>query len=225
MSRGLLTLIVLLAAPVAQAEVRLRASVNSDYIYRGVLQTSAGEAYQGLAEYVSDRGFYGGVWVSRVNYPFDDRKLEIDYFAGYQRRISKILALDFTVVRNTYDKESIFGDYDWTELQLTAHLWDQWSVLFGAGENWLGREARSYVGEITYRHALPVRIVADITVGRQYAKRAFFDHFNWAELGLSRKLGPLEARVAYSTTSGSEYFGSYLASRWYVSLSWQTNFQ
>lgn len=215
--------LILCCCLAAQAESRVRVQLTAanEYVYRGIVQIENGSAYQALFEYQTEWGGYAGAWVSRVDSQFDDREWERDYFVGYQKRLTDRLALDFTLVRYTYDGEHRGVDYDWTELQATAHLFDGWSLMLAAGKNWWGSDERTYVAEATYRHPLPGGIVVDLTAGYQHADRAIDENYRYGEAGLSRSFGPLSARVAFATSGGVDRLDPLAPSRWIVSVSWQ----
>jgi uncharacterized protein (TIGR02001 family) len=193
-----------LACPCASAaEVELRAAIASEYVFRGIAQSDDGPVYQVLAEIGSDRGVYAGVWASRVEYPFDDRSREVDWFAGWQRRISDAVALDVSLVRYTYDAAFVGDDTDWTELQIAAHLDERWSFLIAAANGWLATDERTYVAEATYRYPLPAELVLDATYGEQFANAAIDQRYSYAEVGLSRVLGAFGVRVSIADTFGA----------------------
>ena len=61
-------------------------AITSDYIWRGVSQTSNGMAIQGSVDIAHELGFYAGVWGSNVE--FDNgspNSLEIDVYGGFTR--------------------------------------------------------------------------------------------------------------------------------------------
>ena len=218
-------LVVLLMGPwpceTAMAEFRGHVGLATDYMFRGISQTDTGPAPQGSAEYLHPAGVYVGIWASRVDYGFDDRRAEINYFLGLQRRLHPELAIDLSAVRYTYDRPSRRGSYNWTEINLAAHVSDHWAVALGIGDNWLGRGARTYSGEVTYRHALTPRLLIDVTLGYNDASAAVDERYAWIDTGLARRFGPLDARLAYSTTSGAGYFRDSANPRVYASLAWQ----
>src|SRR5262245_34666664 len=162
-SRKLLAAAVfgLVAPDVFGADLRLGAAIASDYVFRGVVQTDQGIAYQATAEIESARGFYGGVWASRADYSFEERNGEGDWLACWLIRISDAFTVDAGIVRYTYDADFAGEETDWTEVQLATHVHDRWSFLVAAARGWLATDERSYVAEATYRHPLPALIVLD----------------------------------------------------------------
>lgn len=75
---------------------------SSDYIWRGVSQTSGNAAMQGELS-VSKGGLYGGVWASEVDFG-DEATYEMDLFLGYELIVSDKLSLDVGVIQYNWDK-------------------------------------------------------------------------------------------------------------------------
>lgn len=210
--------------PSAVADAGAQLTLASDYVHRGLSQTTHGPAYQGSAEYQFDSGVFLGIWASSADFSYTDQvNAEIDYFVGYQHRLTNDLAFDITFVRATYPDVDLPRDYDWNELQFTLYLSDQWMLSWGLIENWLAHSKTSQFFETSYRTPLPANITVDITVGYQLTEKLFGENYGYAEVGISKPMGPLHARLAYSTTDNhaSDIFGKIAASRWIASLIWK----
>ncbi len=208
----------------AGADAGVQLVVASDYIYRGLSQTTHGPAYQVSVEYQFDSGVFLGIWGSSADFPFTDQvNAEIDYFVGYQHRLTNNLAFDITAVRSTYPDVNLFADYDWDELQVTLYLGDQWDLTWGLMDNWLASSKLSRFLETSYRMPLFVDVTVDVTVGYQFTEKLFGKDYGYAEVGISRPFGPLHARLAYSTTDNHAHdvFGDTASSRWLALLLWK----
>lgn len=72
-----------LASGVATAELSANAAITSNYIWRGVTQTSDQAAGQGGLDWGFGPGFYAGTWVSNVNFDNSDDGYEMDVYAGW----------------------------------------------------------------------------------------------------------------------------------------------
>ncbi len=72
------------ASSVAMAESNWSANigVTSNYMWRGVTQTTDQAAIQGGIDYENPNGFYAGTWASNVSWT-DPVGYEIDLYAGY----------------------------------------------------------------------------------------------------------------------------------------------
>lgn len=207
----------------AAADMTARIHIATDYIYRGVLQTHQGLAYQGSLEYQFEPGLFVGAWASRVDYGrYDQRDTEIDYFAGYQMRLSNNLAFEASIIRHSYSGSHRGTDYDWDEVLLSAYLHDRWTLSWGLADNWLARKHASRILELTYLHPLPAEIVLDTTLGYQYAKNLFGRDFAYMEIGLNRSFEHLSLRLAHSATESDagNVFGDKADNRWLASVAW-----
>ena len=72
-----------LSSGVAAAEVTANAAATSNYIWRGVTQTSDQAAVQGGIDWAGGPGFYAGTWLSNVNFDNSDDGYEMDVYAGW----------------------------------------------------------------------------------------------------------------------------------------------
>lgn len=210
------------SAQPSSADMHAQLTLATDYVFRGLQQTAHGPAYQGTINYESELGLYAGVWASRVDYarPNDVRSAEIDFFVGYQKRLSPKIAFDLAAVHYAYTGHQVFN-YDWTELQATAYLGDAWALTFSAGDNWFGRDDLSYAAELTYRYPLPADVLLDATIGHVKLDHFFEDNYSFGEIGVTKSFGDFTARIAYSTTnSGADQFGGVAKDRWFASVTW-----
>jgi hypothetical protein len=130
------------------------------------------------------------------------------------------LALDATVVRYTYQGGGVGSDYDWTEGQLTAHVRDHWSVTAAVAKDWYGWQGTTWSVEGSWHYAPGPRWLIDATLGHNDVKDAIGFNYQWGEVGLTRQLGPVHARLGYSATWGAQAFGDLTDDRWLVSVGW-----
>ena len=89
---------------------------SSDYIWRGVSQTSGNAAMSGELQ-VSKGGLYGGVWASEVDFG-DEATYEMDLFLGYELMVSDKFSVDVGVIQYNWDK----GYDDVEEMFATVNL-------------------------------------------------------------------------------------------------------
>jgi len=75
---------------------KLSANVTlaSDYIFRGISQSSGDPAIQGGFDYSHASGFYAGTWASNVGWirdfqDYDSGSMEIDFYGGYRGGIGE----------------------------------------------------------------------------------------------------------------------------------------
>ena len=136
----------LLTAGSASAEVSGSVAVVSDYLFRGVTQTSEKPALQGGVTWTHDSGFYAGGWGSSISWLSDadpdvSSQVELDMFAGYTVKFGQS-EFGYDVGLNYYgypgDYPAGFNDPDTLELYfglswkfLSARYWYATTDLFG----------------------------------------------------------------------------------------------
>ena len=153
---------------------------------------------------------------------FNDRNLELDYFAGYSHRFRPDLAVEGTLIHYTYPGHRKPYNYDWTELLVSVYVGDRWLLSTGVADNWLSLDDTTIFIEGGYRYPLPQSLTLDITLGYQTLQTPFTD-YAYAEVGVSRRLGLLDFRVGYAASSGDarDQFGRWAVSRWLASVSFE----
>ena len=72
-----------LTSGAASAEITANAGFFSNYIWRGVTQTSDQAAGQGGIDWGHDSGLYVGTWVSNVDFSGLGDGYEMDVYAGF----------------------------------------------------------------------------------------------------------------------------------------------
>lgn len=219
---ALLAGVVVLLAASARAEVDVRLTVASSYIHRGLEYAASSPTWQAGLEY-RERGAFAGVWGARIDIEdyagTDGRDLELDYYAGYGRRLAPWLELEATLIRYTYHGHSPLNDA-WNELQLTAYLGDRWTLTWGIAEDWGASGETSRFVEGTLRHPLPGGLVLDATAGYQLAERAAGIDYGYAEAGVSGGFDHLVLRVGYAAVESTarQHFRPLARNRWVASL-------
>jgi len=116
MKTKLLALLLAVTTLPAFAGVDGYLGYSSDYMWRGVSQTSGNAAMSGKLE-VSKGGLYGGVWASEVDFG-DEATYEMDLFLGYELMVSDKVSLEVGVIQYNWDK----GYDDVEEMFATVNL-------------------------------------------------------------------------------------------------------
>lgn len=89
------------------------AAVSSDYVWRGLSQTSGGPAVSGGLEYVTSGSWYMGTWVSNTtNGSNGVNSAEVDYYIGLSGKGSS-LGYDIGYISYTYPQST---DLNFSEL-------------------------------------------------------------------------------------------------------------
>ena len=94
-------------------DLHVDAGVTSDYVWRGLSQTSGGPAVSGGLEYVTDSDWYMGTWVSNTTRGANGvNSAEVDYYIGTSGKGSSV-GYDIGLINYTYPQSS---DLDFSEL-------------------------------------------------------------------------------------------------------------
>ena len=88
------------SASAQDADFAFNAAVASDYVFRGVSQTSEDPALQVGVDMTTGAGFYVGAWASNVDFG-DETSIEFDLYGGYRTEVEGF-AVDFGVVSYGY---------------------------------------------------------------------------------------------------------------------------
>ncbi|MDP3175137.1 MAG: TorF family putative porin [Phenylobacterium sp.] len=93
--------------------------VASDYVFRGVSQTSESPQVFGGAD-VSMGQFYGGVWASNVDFG-DDTDAEVDLYAGFKPTVGPV-SLDLGVIYYGYLNEPSNANWAYWEAKAAGSV-------------------------------------------------------------------------------------------------------
>lgn len=102
---------LLAATSIAQAELSANIGATSNYIWRGVTQTSDDAAVSGGIDYADESGMYAGTWVSNVT-----GGEEIDFYAGFGGEAEGV-GYDVGLIYYAYPSAT---DADFTEIYGSA---------------------------------------------------------------------------------------------------------
>ncbi len=106
-------------------EFSANVAMTTDYVFRGLSQTSEDPAIQGGFDYSYSRfGFYAGVWASSLDFGVadpDDADIEVDFYGGFGGKfaIGNGLGWDIGGLYYLYpgsDTGSGVADYDYVEV-------------------------------------------------------------------------------------------------------------
>ena len=98
-------------------------SVQSDYLFRGISQTSTKPAIQGGLDFASPVGLYLGTWGSSVNFGEDlsagqRAQMELDLYGGLRKSLAGVADVDVGAVGYLYPGAAGSRNYDFLELGL-----------------------------------------------------------------------------------------------------------
>ena len=101
-------------------EFSANVALTTNYMYRGITQTSSQPAIQGGFDYGHSTGFYAGVWASSLEFGAgdDDTTIEIDYYGGIAGELSNGISWDLGGLYYQYPgtEADAAGDFDFFEV-------------------------------------------------------------------------------------------------------------
>ena len=211
-------------------------SLASNYVFRGISQTSNEPAIQGVFDYAHSSGFYLGTWASNVGWLEDFQgyttgSIEIDLYGGYRGSIGDTgLSFDVGAIQYFYpgDKPAGVPDADTTELY--AALGWKWFTakyyyaisdeVFGFGPPTAGRGDADGSSYLDISASVPVGETG-LTFGAHWGTFSFEgtgnsvqDYDDWKvsmtyDMGkLSDKMSGVTVGIAYSDTDANSTFWS-----------------
>lgn len=154
---------------------------TTDYLVRGISQTSGNPAIQGGIDYAHASGLYAGVWGSNVSWITDfgatgSASMELDTYAGFRNSFAEDFSYDIGFIRYNYlgsytpaagtvkaDTDEIYGalGYKWFTAKYSYGLGKFLTVPGAQGTNYLELNASVPVGE------------TGITLGAHYGKQTY----------------------------------------------------
>lgn len=194
---------------------------TSDYIFRGISQTSGNPAVQGGVDFAHDSGFYAGLWGSNVSWIADfnpgvSSSLELDTYFGFRNELKNGFSYDLGFIRYNYpasgypagatkadtDELYLSAGYGWLTAKYSYGLGQFLTVPGAAGTNYLeinasfplgetGLTLGAHIGKQTYRGA-----AAD-ALALAGADPTYTDY----RLGVSGELGGFTLTLAYTDTN------------------------
>ncbi len=116
------------ALPMAQAEgphtFSANVAVTTNYVFRGISQTSEDPALQGGFDYAHESGLYAGFWASSIEFnagTSNTASVEMDFYGGYGGDIGDTgISYDFGGLYYLYpdQNEDVGADYNYFEFYL-----------------------------------------------------------------------------------------------------------
>ena len=232
------TLSALLAVPAMAEEtvapgdspVSYNIGVATDYVYRGITQTTHTPAVQGGIDYEHSSGLYLGTWASNVKRNKDfgaiatgDANIEVDTYFGFKTAVAIDYGYDFGFVRYNYlgsytpqtgfdkaDTDEVYGaaSYKFVTLKYSYSLLDGFMTTPGSrGTNYI---------DLTANYPFDN---AGVTVGAHIGKQTYVgslpDTYGLAglsptytdyKLSASKDFNSYVVSLSYTNTKGSTFW-------------------
>ncbi|HEX5363920.1 MAG TPA: TorF family putative porin [Gallionella sp.] len=181
LSSLILAALLVPGAALAASPFTANVGLTTDYLVRGISQTSGNPAVQGGVDFVHSSGLYVGVWGSNVSWITDfgatgSASLELDTYAGYRNSFAEDFSYDVGFIRYNYpgtytpaantvkaDTNEVYGaiGYKWLTAKYSYALGDFLTVANARGTNYLELNASVPVAD------------SGITFGAHYGKQTY----------------------------------------------------
>lgn len=162
---------ILGASTQSMAEVSMNIGATSNYIWRGISQTSDAAAISGGLDWSGATGLYAGTWVSNVDFGgCCETSYELDLYGGYAGQVGDF-GYDLGLIYYAYDEDD---DANFLELGLSG----SWQFL-SAGLNYTldgdaDDDTSPFVeGDLYYYAGASFDLPEDFSVGLTLGKYSF----------------------------------------------------
>ena len=185
-------------------ETSATVALTTDYVWRGVSQTTNEPAIQGSFDVAHESGLYAGVWAS--SYEFQDQaSMEVDLYAGFSRETNlggMALTYDVGILRYEYTSAAAAN---FTEIYFGSGLSPvenlNLSAYYYYGLKIEGTKPGEYTN-VAVDYTLPESL-ASVTVlahaGYYNQKNGADDYWDW-KAGVAKDFGDFNVEVAYTST-------------------------
>jgi len=184
-------------------------ALTSNYIWRGVSQTSNNIALQGGFDVAHTSGLSAGIWASNVNQVSENgNNLEIDFYANYGFKVSKI-DLSVGYIAYTYQGQSSSNFSEVNVAATYAGVTAKVSKEIANASSGSGYTNFGYYYELGYNYSIPA--VKNLDLGLHYGWAKHTGYSQKAEdysVSLTYPVAGFATTVAYTNTpGGSPYEG------------------
>lgn len=184
-------------------EFTANVAYTTNYMYRGVTQTSDGPAIQGGFDY-SNGAFYAGTWASSLDFGDDSSSgIEIDYYAGFAPSVNG-MDLDFGVLYYSYPDSSDDGaEQDFLEIYAAAGMTAN-KMTFAAkvsySPDFYGETGVAWYPEANLGISLLENLSADVHYGNQMFEDDLVDDYQDWNIGLTYSTEWADLDIRYYDT-------------------------
>jgi uncharacterized protein (TIGR02001 family) len=170
------------ADPAPPYTLAYKASLYSEYEYRGISQTSEKPAGQINIDYTHSSGFYLGTFVSNIQWLKDAAKtaggstnanIELDLFGGYRYEMAKDLTLDVGYLRYEYPSSGAFNPKPNTDELYAGVTYAAFNVKYSHSINdtfGAPNSKNTYFIETNWTQEIAPKLTANAQIARQVYK-------------------------------------------------------
>jgi uncharacterized protein (TIGR02001 family) len=218
-------------APAAAPTPAVTANIGltTDYIYRGIAQTSHNPAVQGGFDYAHSSGFYAGVWGSNVSWIADSgaiatgsATMELDTYLGFKNAFATDFNYDVGYIRYNYlgkytpavgfakaDTEEIYGliGYKWISVKYSYGLGQFLTVPGAKGTNYIDLTAAYPIADSGF--TVSAHVGKQTYKGSAAAAAAAAGNtptYTDYKLGVTKDFSGYVLGLAYTSTNASPFY-------------------
>ena len=212
--------------PESAHTVTANVGFTTDYIFRGISQTSGNPAVQGGIDFAHASGLYAGIWGSNVSWVSDfnagvSSSLELDTYFGFRNSLADDFSYDIGFIRYNYpasnyaagatkaDTDEIYGaiGYKWITVKYSHGLGQFLTVPGAEGTNYIEVNASVPLGD--------TGITLGAHAGKQTYKGTAADALALAgtsatysdyKLSIAKDIGGYVLSLAASDTNASGFY-------------------
>lgn len=175
----LLTTSVLTATPVSAVEgLSANATASSNYLWRGVTQTTNSAAVSGGIDYENASGFSVGTWASNADWA-ENMTYELDVYAAYSNELDNGLGYSLGYIYYAYDSDA---KADFSEINFSLS-YDAYSITYNT---LVDSDADGDFGDDTYISAdAAFEISEGLELGLHIGSYDFDGGGNYVDYGIS----------------------------------------
>lgn len=187
--------LVLITTSAQAAEISGNVTLASDYVYRGVSQTSEEPTIQGGFDLVADSGLYAGIWGANVAF---DGSVEIDYYIGFGNDIYEGLSYDIGLLHYDYPNQPAGqADSDFDEIYFNVS-YKAFTVGLAYSNDFFGETGSATYGYGEYEFSLPSDFSLVLHYGSQgIDKVPGYDEYS---ISLSKEISDIDFSLSWHDT-------------------------
>lgn len=222
---------VAMAEDAAVSPITANVGLTTDYIFRGIAQTSHNPAIQGGIDYLHSSGFYAGVWGSNVSWIADsgaiaagsgNTTMELDSYLGFKNAFAEDFNYDVGFIRYNYlgkytpavgfakaDTDEIYGaiGYKWLTAKYSYGLGNFLTVPGAKGTTYIELNASYPIADSGFTVAAHVgKQTYKGTAAATAAAAGNTPTYSDYKLGVTKDIGGYVFGLAYTSTNASPFY-------------------
>jgi len=215
-------------APASPHTVTANVGFTTDYVWRGISQSSHNPAVQGGIDYTHSSGLYAGIWGSNVSWIADSGAvatgsvgMELDTYFGFKNSFAGDFTYDIGFIRYNYlgdytanvaggfvkaDTDEIYGaiGYKWLTAKYSYGLGQFLTVPGAAGTNYLELNASVPLGDSGFTFGAHVgKQTYKGAAAAAFANSATYTDY---KLSVSKDIGGYVVTAAYTDTNATPFY-------------------